>query len=172
MATRHEGSGTGGRSFEEFFEETYPRLGRAAFLITGDMQDAQEVAQEAMVRTYERWDRVSSMSSPEGYAFRVAMNLCRRRARLAHRARQESGNVSEVAQDHSAGSDARIDVMWALRRLSVGERTALVAVHFLGLDAHEAADLLGLRPGSLRSRLHRARASMGRSLGAGYGRDG
>jgi RNA polymerase sigma-70 factor (ECF subfamily) len=75
--------------FETFFAEVYPRLAQALLLLTADRAEAQDLAQEAMVRVYERWERIRAMESPVGYAYRTAMNLNRKRLRrLAVRARR------------------------------------------------------------------------------------
>jgi DNA-directed RNA polymerase specialized sigma24 family protein len=75
--------------FEDFYRTEFPSLVRAMFLLVMDVDEAQELAQEAIVRVYERWDRVSAMTSPGGYLYRVARNLNRRRIRsLAVRARR------------------------------------------------------------------------------------
>jgi DNA-directed RNA polymerase specialized sigma24 family protein len=57
--------------FEEFYQAEFPGLVRSMFLLAPDIDEAQELAQEAMVRVYERWDRVSTMDSPGGYLYRV-----------------------------------------------------------------------------------------------------
>jgi DNA-directed RNA polymerase specialized sigma24 family protein len=61
--------------FESLFEAEYPRLMRMMYLLTGNREEARDVAEEAMVRVFERWDRVGLMDSPGGYAYRVALNL-------------------------------------------------------------------------------------------------
>jgi RNA polymerase sigma-70 factor (ECF subfamily) len=149
--------------FEEFFEAEHVRLARALYLLTGSAAEADELTQEAMVRVYERWDRVRQMGSPQGYLFRTALNLHRSRVRsLASRARQilhatPSPDPAEVVQ--SRDSLAR-----ALASLPTGQRGAVVLVEWLGMDPHEAATALGIKPGSVRARLSRARAALRRML--------
>ncbi|MGH2764295.1 MAG: sigma factor, partial [Actinomycetota bacterium] len=53
-------------TFEEFFRSTYGRLMGALLLLTGDAAEAEDLAQEALVRVFERWERVQMMDSPEG----------------------------------------------------------------------------------------------------------
>ena len=67
--------------FEEFFDAEHVRLARALYLLTGSAAEADELTQEAMVRVYERWDRVQRMDSRQGYLFRTALNLHRSRVR-------------------------------------------------------------------------------------------
>ncbi|MGE5460987.1 MAG: sigma factor, partial [Solirubrobacterales bacterium] len=62
-------------TFSEFFAERYARLVRACLLLTGSAAEGEDLAQEAMARTFERWDRVSTMDDPEGYLYRTALNL-------------------------------------------------------------------------------------------------
>lgn len=149
--------------FEEFFEAERVRLARALYLLTGSTAEADELTQEAMVRVYERWDRVRQMDSPQGYLFRTALNLHRSRLRwLATRARQilpptPSSDPAEVVQ--SRDSLAR-----ALASLPTGQRGAVVLVEWLGMDPQEAATALGIKPGSVRASLSRARAALRRML--------
>src|SRR2546427_3349094 len=67
--------------FDRFFAEEYQRLARALFIVVGDPVEAEDLAQEAMVRVFERWDRVADLESPTGYLYRTALNLHRSRSR-------------------------------------------------------------------------------------------
>jgi DNA-directed RNA polymerase specialized sigma24 family protein len=67
------------RDFEAFFQSEYTRPVRALYLLSGDRADAEDAAQEAMARVYERWDRVREMDAPDGYLYRVALHVERRR---------------------------------------------------------------------------------------------
>jgi RNA polymerase sigma factor (sigma-70 family) len=145
--------------FEEFYREKFPGLVRAMFLLVPDRDEAQELAQEAMVRVYERWDRVSVMESPGGYLFRVATNLNRRRVRrLAVRARRLrvfGAGLHDVDVDL-----ARRDLADAISTLSVRLREAFMLVDWLGMSSDEAARILHIAPASVRSRVHRARQEL------------
>src|SRR5215831_10524331 len=68
-------------SFRWFFEAEYVRLCEALYLLTGDAYEAEDLAQEAMTRALERWERVGTMDSPTGYVYRTALNLNRKRIR-------------------------------------------------------------------------------------------
>jgi RNA polymerase sigma-70 factor (ECF subfamily) len=150
-------------SFEEFFQAEHVRLARALYLLTGSAAEADELTQEAMVRVYERWDRVGQMDSPQGYLFRTAMNLHRSRLRgLASRARHilqptPSPDPAEVVQ-------SRDILARALASLPTGQREAVVLVEWLGMDQNETAAALRIKPGSVRARLSRARADLRRML--------
>lgn len=156
--------GEAGLRFEDFFEAVYPRLLQGAFLLVGDFAEAEDLAQEAMVRAYERWYRVRSMESPAGYVFRTALNL-RRKAlrRLAARRRGRLG--SEVPPpDPAAVAEARDLVERVLASLPQSQREALVLVDLIGMDAREAGSVLGIQPESVRVRVHRARKAVQANL--------
>lgn len=67
--------------FEEFFEAERDRLFGLMFLVTGDRTEAEEIAQDAFLALWERWDRVHLLESPAGYLTRTAMNIFRKRHR-------------------------------------------------------------------------------------------
>ncbi len=153
-----------GSEFVDFFREEYPGLVRSLYLLTADLGEAEELAQEAMARTFERWGRVKRMESPGGYVYRTAVNLNRKRLRhLAVRARRLVA-LAPRRQDVQA-AETRAELAAALASLPVGHREAFMLVEWLGLPAEEAGRLLGIKASSVRSRLHRARAALRERLG-------
>jgi RNA polymerase sigma-70 factor, ECF subfamily len=150
-------------TFEAFFRAEHVRLARALYLLTGNAAEADELTQEAMVRVYERWDRVGQMESPQGYLFRTALNLHRSRIRrLATVARHVL--TATDAPDPAELVQRRDSVARALASLPTGQREAVVLVEWLGMGQDEAAATLGLKPGSLRARLSRAKVDLRRTL--------
>jgi RNA polymerase sigma-70 factor, ECF subfamily len=152
-----------GLSFERFFEVEYPRLARALLLLTGDPLEAEDLAQEAFARAFERWARVGALESPVGYVFRTSLNLHRKRlrhlrvrARHVLRVRASRGG----AEDPAGVVESRLEVQRALAALSREQREALILVEWLGLDAQEAGAVLGIEAVSVRGRLHRAREAL------------
>lgn len=153
--------------FEEFFEAEYTHLCEALYLLTGDPFEAEDVAQEAMTRVLERWERIRLMDSPTGYVYRTAMNLNRHRIRrIAVRARRVFD--AEPSRDHSSTVGDQQDVRRALAEISPREREALVLVDWLQMTAVEAATVLGIKASSVRVRLHRGRANLRAQLGGGH----
>ncbi len=78
-----ESSGQVGAIFEDFFDLEHERLLRALYLVVGERQEAEDLAQDAFVKVLERWETVRSMDSPTGYLYRTAMNTFRTRYRRA-----------------------------------------------------------------------------------------
>jgi len=152
------------RDFESFFREEYRRLCQALLLLTGDRFEAEEIAQEALTRVLERWDRVSAMESPSGYLFRTALNVQRNGLRrIAVRARRVV--TERPTEDHGARVAAREDVRAALAAIPRGSREVLILVDWLDLNTGEAGEVLGLSANAVRVRLHRARSALRDRLG-------
>lgn len=149
--------------FTDFFQAHYQDLLRGLFLLTADRDEAEDLAQEAMARAYARWDRVGGMNSPGGYVYRTAVNLNRKRLRhLAIRARK----LLSLGQEEHAppGGEATVELAAALGSLRPKLREAFMLVEWVGLNAAEAGRLLGLKPSSVRSRVHRARGELREAL--------
>jgi RNA polymerase sigma factor (sigma-70 family) len=151
-------------SFEDFFITEHERLFKALYMLTGNREEADDLAQEALLHAYERWDRVGAMDSPAGYVYRTALNMHRNRLRgLLVRARRVFAAVPE--EDLSVALSASHDVRIAVAQLPRGQREALVLVDWLGLGSEEAGQVLGIEASSIRVRLHRAHATLRELLG-------
>lgn len=147
------------REFGGFFKSEYPRLVRALLPTTGGLAEAEEAAQEAMVRIFERWARVREMDSPAAYTYTVGLNVHRRRQRrsaLQRRILPVLRNRVSPAPD----VETRDELLRALTALPAHERDALLLVTWYGLDSSEAAVVLGIESPSVRSRIHRARKTL------------
>jgi RNA polymerase sigma factor (sigma-70 family) len=149
--------------FEEFFEEERGRLFGAMRLMTGNGQDAEEIVQDAFLALWERWDRVAEMDRPSGYLYRTAMNLFRSRRRRTIRAAKRV-LPGPVEHDPYGDVDLQDEVMRGLRGLAPRQRAALVLVDLLDYGSGEAADLLGVRPTTVRNLAAQGRTSLRRAL--------
>src|SRR4051794_41987403 len=67
--------------FDDWYRAAHPRLLASMVLVTGSVDEAREVTDEAFARACERWSRVGAMEAPAGWTYRVAVNVLRRRAR-------------------------------------------------------------------------------------------
>jgi RNA polymerase sigma-70 factor (ECF subfamily) len=151
-------------AFEAFFHNHYERLLRAMYLATGDRHEAEDLAQDALVRVCERWVKVRSLEDPVGYLYRVALNLRRGRLRRLATAARRTFGASPPPRDEAEAAGERDAVRRALAGLPDGQREALVLVDWLGMTDREAAAALGVSDGALRTRLHRARTTMRETL--------
>jgi RNA polymerase sigma factor (sigma-70 family) len=150
--------------FGDFFRREYRRLARACLLLTGDPAEAEDLAQDALARVFARWDDIAAMDSPDGYLYRTALNLNRKRLRrLAVRARHVVS--ARASRDDVDVVEERLDVLRAVAALPPGQREALVLVEWLDMDIDEVAQLIGISAVSVRGRLHRARISLRQRFG-------
>jgi RNA polymerase sigma factor (sigma-70 family) len=134
-------------------------------MITGSRHEAEELAQDAFLALWERWDRVATMEDPTGYLYRTAMNAFRKRRRRAALAlRRLSGMAPQ--QDAFAAADARQVVAAALAGLSRRQRAALVLTELLEFSSEEAGIALGIKPVTVRVLASQGGAAMRLSVGA------
>jgi RNA polymerase sigma-70 factor (ECF subfamily) len=145
--------------FDEFFEKERARLFRALVLVTRDAADAEDLMQEAFVRVWERWDRIGLLDDPVGYLFKTAMNLHRSALRRAVVAARRS---LWPATDRDALSEVidRDEAMRSLAVLTPRQRAAIVLTELLGYSSEEAAAILGIRSGTVRTLTSQARAAL------------
>ena len=151
-------------AFDRFFVVNRDRLHAALWLITRDAHEAEEVAQDAFVRVFERWDRVRRLEDPDGYLFRTAMNVYRNRVRRAGVALRRLVKPSPE-RDRIAAVDDRDAVVRALWTLTPRQRAAIVLTDLLEMTSEEAARALGVRAPTVRVLAARARAALRETLG-------
>jgi RNA polymerase sigma-70 factor (ECF subfamily) len=154
-------------TFEGLFQAEHRALFRALYLIVGNTQEAEELMQDAFLKVWERWDRVSRMDNPAGYLCRIAMNGARsriRRLRLA--TRRTIASAATQVPDPFADVDLRDELVRALAALSERQRMALVLTDLLDVPAEDSARLLRVRPPTVRSLASQGRATLRVRLGA------
>jgi RNA polymerase sigma factor (sigma-70 family) len=148
-------------SFERFFDSERTRLFGALAVMSCNRAEAEEVMQDAFLKVWERWDRVSNMDSPEGFLYRTALNVYRKRIRRAAVAVRRVTNLLPE-DDALGGIETRDEIAQLLRRLSHREREAIVLTAYLGYSTKEAGELLGIKANTVRVLTTRARASLRR----------
>jgi RNA polymerase sigma-70 factor (ECF subfamily) len=148
-------------SFERFFETERTRLFGALAVMSGNRTEAEEVMQDAFLKVWERWDRVSAMESPEGFLYRTALNVYRQRLRRAGIVVRKA--MSLVPEDDALGGiETRDEIARLLSRLTQREREAIVLTAYLGYSTEEAGKVLGIKANTVRVLTTRARASLRR----------
>lgn len=148
--------------FERFAYDQYPQLVASLTLYCGDRWVAEELAQESLVRVWQRWDRVMVMAAPATWLYRVAMNLAAswfRRRRAERRAQRKMGTSERIDQSLTA---EMLAVREAVAKLPASQRGAIVCRYFLDLSVAETADVLNLTPGSVKSATHRGLVALRR----------
>ena len=147
-------------TFDDFFSEQRGPLFAQAYALTGNVEEAQDIVQEVMIRTWRRWSRVSKMDRPSSWARKVLNNLA-----VGHwRTRRAHASVSENATPVAAPGIGHLDVARALRRLPENQRTALILHDVIGLSVAEVAGEMDAPEGSIRGWLSRGRQSLANEL--------
>ncbi|OMH35279.1 RNA polymerase sigma factor SigE [Tersicoccus sp. Bi-70] len=155
-------------AFDELVREHRPRVYRLAYRLSGNRQDAEDLVQETFLRVYRSLDTFQP-GSLSGWMHRITTNLfldsARRRSRVRFEALGDDGAErlpsSEPGPERSFEfSHLDRDVQAALNQLSPSFRAAVVLSDLEGYSYDEVADALGLKLGTVRSRIHRGRAKL------------
>ena len=141
------------QSFEELWRREYPRVLRTAYLVTGDVQEAADVTQEAFVRAYERAGTVLELDKPGAWVQRVAVNLA-----ISWRRRQgrRSRAVDATMPEESRAASADPDLMAALAQLTPAQRAVISLRFYADQSVDETARALHKRPGTVKALSHQA----------------
>ena len=139
------------RTFEDFYRVERDDLVRALAMTLRDVSLGADAADEAMARAYERWDRVGRYDNPMGWTYRVGLNWARSRLRKLTREVQVDG-VEPAVSDPAPLDPA---VAGAIESLSTRHRAVVVLRYFLDWSIDDIARALEIRPGTVKSRLHR-----------------
>jgi len=146
------------QDFDEFYSRSAARLVRHGYALTGDMAEAQDIAQEAFARAWQRWPMVRDCDSPEAWVRRVATNLSASRWRRIRVARAAAGHAAE--QHAPEVSTDTVALVSGLRTLPERQRTVLVLHYMCDLTIDQIAAELGCPPGSVKSWLSRGRTAL------------
>lgn len=141
--------------FEDFYSQHYPAMVRLAVALCGSVAAAEDVVQDCFARLYLRYLRVED---PSSYLRRSVVNGCVGRFRRSHR-EQLVAAPNDVAGEHIDETN-RIDLTRRLASLPSRQRAAVVLRVQVGLSETETAALLGCRPGTVGSLLHRGLAAL------------
>ncbi len=150
---------------EAVFAEHYGGFCRLATLLLGNASGAEEVVQEAFLRTFSSWWRVRQPERAQWYVRAAVVNLCR--SRLRRRGTEEAGNRASWRDPTDWSDDAVEDalvVLEAVRTLPPRQRETVVLRYYEDLSERDVATVLGCSVGTVKSQLARARASLARSL--------
>jgi RNA polymerase sigma-70 factor (sigma-E family) len=154
-----------GHDFDRFVAEGTDGLLRTAYLIVGDLHEAEDLVQETLFKVARRWPKVSRMDYPAAYARRILVNLALRGSPKRSRRRTE---LSETCPGDPAAPAAPLDrhdeLHAALAALPPRQRTVLVLRYFLDLPEAEVAAALQCSLGTVKSTASRGLARLEQTL--------
>jgi RNA polymerase sigma-70 factor, ECF subfamily len=147
---------------------------RVAYLVLGDAAEAEDAAQEAFVKAFRALDRFREGFPFRPWLLRIVSNTARNRRRAAGRrfglqVRAEAATPGDAtapsAEDSVLKQERHRTMLAAINALSPDDRLVIGARYFLDLSEAEIARVAGVAPGTVKSRLSRARGRLARSLG-------
>jgi len=146
--------------FDAAFPALYGHAYRVAYRICGSDEDAKDLAQDALVRAYGRWSKVSSYSDPSAWVARVVTNLAFdlwRRRRLVRRLRPASPPPAE---------DEHLELYVALAALPKRQREVVVLRYLADRTEDATAEVLGVSVGTVKTHVSRGLDALRARLGA------
>ena len=153
-------------AFDELFARHWPRAYRAACLVCGDADAAEDVTQEAFLSAIRALDRFDRRRPFGPWLHRIVVNraIDHTRARTLRREVAEERAPEAVAPEPAAPDE---ELLQALTALGVEQRAVVVLRHLLGYPPAEIARLLDLPRGTVNSRLRRGLDSLATELDTG-----
>lgn len=139
--------------FEEYVVARRTALVRSAVLLGCPQPDAEDLVQTALLRCYRHWGRVRRAERPDAYVYRVLVNTLR-----DARARRSRGETpTESLPEHAVEPDQMtgLAVRAALERMDGDQRRVLVLRYYADLSEADIATVLGIPPGTVKSRAAR-----------------
>jgi RNA polymerase sigma-70 factor (sigma-E family) len=152
-------------SYEDFVVARSRSLFTTAYLLTGNLADAEDLLQGALVKVYAAWHRVSKADSPEAYARRMLVNAFVSSRRPARFRRERLVRSPPDAVSRDASPDDRLTLWPMVRALPPRQRAVVVLRYYEGMSEREIADTLQIAPGTVKSTASAALAALRQSIG-------
>ena len=148
--------------FEEYVSARGQELVRLGFTVSGDYQRAEDLAQIALMQAFRSWRKVRKADDPHYYVRRILINayLSMARRRSFSEAPTAELDPHRTVPDHATDIVNSDDLWRALATLSARERVVLVLRYYQDLDDRTIADVLGIKPSSVRATASRALATL------------
>lgn len=161
-------------AFQHVYEDTFPILVRVVYRITGNMDAAEEICQEAFIRYYQRMDSIPDAQQGKYWLIRVSKNLALnhekrkgRERRAYERAFHEPSQHMKSGEDQVLRGESVDTVQHALDTIPEKLRTVLILKEYGDLSYKEIGRVLGISEGNVKIRVFRAREKLMNNLNAG-----
>lgn len=169
------------KAFEEIYQLYHRRIYNAVYGMLGDPDDAQDVTQDVFMRLHDALPTLRADEAFSTYLYRIALNLCRDRARRKKRVRFQSmdtpradddGDVEpmefpdagKLPEELMTTDELQSRVREAVLTLSTDHKAVIVMHHFQGMEVNDIARILKVPTGTVKSRLARGRDQLHRKL--------
>lgn len=150
-------------AFTEFAAARWRVLVRAGVLLGCDLAEAEDLAQQTLLRCYVKWPQVERAqdrhADRHAYVARVQLNLLRQSRRRRWTGERPSGWLADSVTANAVDATGQVDdadaLMRALATLPEAQKQAVVLRYYLHLSEHQIAEVAGVAPGTVKSRLSR-----------------
>jgi RNA polymerase sigma factor (sigma-70 family) len=165
------------RAYGELVERYREVAFRTAYLVARNAADAEDAAQDAFVKAYYALGRFRQGEPFRPWILRIASNEARNRRRSAGRRERltlrlaeprGTGDAAPSPDAAAIASESRAEVLAAMETLTERDRLVIAYRYLLDLSEAETAAALGVRPGTVKSRLSRALARLRQALPPGF----
>jgi RNA polymerase sigma-70 factor (sigma-E family) len=154
-------AGTREIDFHEFVTSRGRSLLHSAYLLTGNVADAEDLVQSALAKTYQAWDRIEDRKALDGYVRRAMVNTHISWWRRRKVDEYPTDDIPDRPVADSAVSSEQHDALKrAIERLPHRMRAAVVLRFFEDMTEAEVADVLGVSQGTVKSTVSRAVAKL------------
>lgn len=154
---------TNGRDrFDIYVKENYPSLLRAAVLLAGEPDQAEDLVQETLLKVWVRWSRISRTLNPAGYGYRTLVNVHISSRRRKWWKEIPSAELRQKPQTHARLEEVpqRMEMLDALQALPPRQRAIIVLRYFLDMTETQVATSMGCTAGTVKSQSSKAMATL------------
>jgi len=157
MTMMQSTTGTTG-AYEEYAAGAWPNLYRVAYLLSGSHADAEDLAQQTLVKVFRNWGRVASSDSPDAYVRRILTNtyLSSRRPLRLQREVVTDRLPDALVEPGTAAREQRLMLWPHVQALPPRQRAVVVLRYYEDLTEQQIAQALGCSTGTVKSNAHKA----------------
>jgi len=160
-------SGTDAPTFEELAAVAWPGLYRYAYLLAGNHADAEDLAQQTLLKAYSSWSRVAGSDAPTAYLRRMLTNtfLSTKRPK-SRRLEVLTDAPPDAGHTPVGGTEERMTLWPHVKSLPPRQRAVVVLRYYEDLSEQEIANVLGCSTGNVKATAHHALKSLRATLGS------
>ncbi|NNE11725.1 MAG: sigma-70 family RNA polymerase sigma factor [Ilumatobacter sp.] len=149
------------RTFADWYRNDYHQVVALVYVLSGSRTAAEELAQDAFIEAHRRWATISEYDDPGAWVRKVAVNKARswgrRRGAEARAYAKHAGRHRELPAELPESAEE----FWAVVRSLPDRQAQIVTLHYLDdRPVDDIAALLEIAPGTVKTQLHRARATL------------
>ena len=149
-------------SLRDVFDSSYRRLVTQLFGVTGSMDEAEDLVQEAFVRAAAAGRRFAKVENPEAWLRTTAINQHRSRWRKRRNAQRARARMTAPRDPEAV--ESHLEIVTALRALPEAQRPVIALFYLADLPVETIAEELGVPAGTVKSRLSRGREALASHL--------